>query len=143
MTRQSLAVSLTSTSSVARRGEEWVCVSTFFDPSLLFLSFFLFSSLRLRLFCLPSPSHLPALLCFSPSLPLSLSLPLLLSPSLYLLCRRFNSLLLPLSSSPPLPLSALLPSSSPLCPCSYLGGLRLLQATCKKFYQYCAQHGSV
>jgi glucuronokinase len=23
----------------------------------------------------------------------------------------------------------------------YLGGLRLLQATCKKFYQYCAQHG--
>ena len=24
---------------------------------------------------------------------------------------------------------------------SYLGGLRLLQATCKKFYQYCAEHG--
>lgn len=23
----------------------------------------------------------------------------------------------------------------------YLGGLRLLQATCKKFYQYCAEHG--
>lgn len=29
------------------------------------------------------------------------------------------------------------------CFLSYLGGLRLLQATCKKFYQYCAQHGSV
>lgn len=25
----------------------------------------------------------------------------------------------------------------------YLGGLRLLQATCKKFYQYCAAHGFV
>ena len=25
--------------------------------------------------------------------------------------------------------------------CRYLGGLRLLQATCKKFYQYCAEHG--
>ena len=23
----------------------------------------------------------------------------------------------------------------------YLGGLRLLQATCKKFYQYCSKHG--
>ena len=23
----------------------------------------------------------------------------------------------------------------------YLGGLRLLQATCKKFYQYCTKHG--
>ena len=24
---------------------------------------------------------------------------------------------------------------------SYLGGLRLLQSTCKKFYQYCSEHG--
>ena len=23
----------------------------------------------------------------------------------------------------------------------YLGGLRLLQATCKRFYQYCSEHG--
>ena len=27
--------------------------------------------------------------------------------------------------------------------CRYLGGLRLLQATCKKFYHYCVDHGYV
>lgn len=26
-------------------------------------------------------------------------------------------------------------------PCRYLGGLRLLQATCKKFYQFCSKQG--
>lgn len=26
-------------------------------------------------------------------------------------------------------------------PCRYLGGLRLLQATCKKFYQFCSNQG--
>ena len=25
--------------------------------------------------------------------------------------------------------------------CLFLGGLRLLQATCKKFYHYCSKHG--
>ena len=34
-------------------------------------------------------------------------------------------------------------SHFPVSVFSYLGGLRLLQATCKKFYQYCAQHGLV
>ena len=46
----------------------------------------------------------------------------------------------PPSLSPSPPLSLPLPLTHTI---SYLGGLRLLQATCKKFYQYCAQHGLV
>ena len=48
---------------------------------------------------------------------------------------------LPTHLSPHTYTSSLPPPHTPLSSRSYLGGLRLLQATCKKFYQYCAEHG--